>query len=123
MWLMLFPASHTLTVTASDGTNSDTATVTVTVNDINDIIPSCTTPLYYEVNEDVTVGTMVVNGNDFACTDGDTSAGNQLIHYSMTAGDFIVADQLTGGNNQHFFLIVYKIGLYIDYLNNVMSWK
>ena len=102
MWLMFFPASHTLTVTASDGTNSDTATVTVTVNDINDNIPSCTTPLYYEVNEDVIVDSMTVNGNDFACTDGDTSPGNQLIHYSMTAGDFEITDQLTGRSDQFF---------------------
>ena len=103
MWLMLFPASHTLTVTASDGTNSDTATVTVTVNDINDNIPSCTTPLYYEVNEDEASGTMAVDGNDFACTDGDTSAGNQLIHYSMAAGDFAISDQLTGRSDHDYF--------------------
>ena len=90
-----FPGTHTLTVTASDGTNSITATVSVVVNDINDNIPTCTTPLYYEVAEDTTAGVTVVDGAHYTCTDADSGVANSLIQYSMTAGDFTI-DMNTG---------------------------
>ena len=70
--------------------------MTVTVNDINDNYPSCTSPLYYEVAEDTVSGVRVVDGSDFGCTDADSGPTNNQIRYSMTAGDFAITDDVTG---------------------------
>jgi len=56
-------ASHTLTVTASDGTLSDTAVITVNVNNLNDNAPNIVDATV-SLNENVAAGTAVVNVSD-----------------------------------------------------------
>lgn len=67
---------HTVTITANDGTNSNTATMDITITDYNDNPPVCTSPLHYSIDEDHAL-TVVIDGVDMACSDVDSIQGEQ----------------------------------------------
>lgn len=73
----------TLTVTVSDGVNSVTNDIVITINDINETAPVIgeITPIEYTENVNIPAGTVVATA---AATDADTSAE---ITYSITAGN------------------------------------
>ena len=74
-----------LTVQASDGTRTDTASVTIDVNNLNDndpLINDVTT----DVDENAANSTSVTNLND-ANTGNDTDADGDTLTYSITAGN------------------------------------
>ena len=75
---------HVLTVQASDGTRSDTASVTINVNNLNDtgpVINDVTT----DIDENAINSTVVTNIND-ANTGNDTDTDGDALTYSITAG-------------------------------------
>ncbi len=77
--------SFTLTVTASDGTLSDTAAITVNLNNLNDNAPNITDATV-AIDENSANTTAVTNVSDsFTGTDFDRDA--QAITYSITAGN------------------------------------
>ena len=74
-----------LSIQASDGTRSDTASVTVDVNNLNDndpLINDVTT----DVDENATNSTSVTNLDD-ANTGNDTDADSDPLTYTITAGN------------------------------------
>ena len=76
---------YVLTVEATDGTNTDTAAVTVDVTNVNDnapLIDDVTT----SVAEDAANTTVVTNLNE-ANTGNDTDLDGQALSYSITAGN------------------------------------
>ena len=76
--------TYPLTITASDGTNSDSADITINVAQTADQSPSISNKLIY-VEESVTAGTTLV---DFAdASGGDTDADGQDLTYSITSGN------------------------------------
>ena len=90
-------SSYTLTVTSSDRGSTpqtDTTTVTVSVNDVNDNTPQCTpTAVSVTLREDDPVDTIL---NILSCTDQD-SGTNAALTYTITSvngnaggGDFAV---------------------------------
>ncbi|KAL4226468.1 Protocadherin Fat 4 [Mactra antiquata] len=89
--------SYTLIVHAVDKEATfltGTATISFTVNDVNDIEPICTSSLYTgSVSEDAMVGTSVAT---VTCSDSDSTVGN-ILTYSITSGhtDFSI-DSNTG---------------------------
>ncbi len=77
--------SFTLTVTASDGTLSDTAAITVNLNNLNDNAPNIVDATV-AIDENSANATAVTNVSDsFTGTDFDRDA--QAITYSITAGN------------------------------------
>ncbi len=77
--------SFTLTVQASDGTLSDTAAITINLNNLNDNAPNIVDATV-AVDENSANGTAVTNISDsFTGTDFDRD--NQAITYSITAGN------------------------------------
>ena len=84
---------HTVIVTASDGTNSITVNMVITITDVNDNPPACTSPLHYELDEDHTL-TEVISGGDMACTDVDTTLGEQF-SFATAVSPFTI-DAATG---------------------------
>ena len=79
--------SHSLVIEASDqdpvSPLSSTATLVVTVTDINDNAPSCNPSVYgASVNESVAIGTMIVQ---LSCSDADLSP-NIISSYVITTG-------------------------------------
>ncbi|MFM9888153.1 MAG: cadherin repeat domain-containing protein, partial [Burkholderiales bacterium] len=77
--------SFTLTVTASDGSLSDTAAITVNLNNLNDNAPNIVDATV-AINENSANTTAVTNISDsFTGTDFDRDA--QAITYSITAGN------------------------------------
>ncbi len=77
--------SFTLTVTASDGTLSDTAAITVNLNNLNDNAPNIVDATV-AIDEDSANATAVTNVSDsFTSTDFDRDA--QALTYSITAGN------------------------------------
>ncbi|XP_078609705.1 protocadherin Fat 4-like isoform X2 [Branchiostoma floridae x Branchiostoma japonicum] len=77
-------ASYSLVVTADDGgTTLDTATVVITVNDINDNAPVC--PTFYSVLvSDATLTNSIIE--TVVCTDADISP-NIAMSYSIVTGN------------------------------------
>ena len=76
---------HVLTVQASDGTRTDTASVTIDVNNLNDndpLIDDVTT----DVDENAANSTIVTNIND-ANTGNDSDTDGDVLTYSITAGN------------------------------------
>ncbi|XP_069101569.1 cadherin-23-like [Argopecten irradians] len=110
--------NHQLLVTAYDGTNYVTATVTITVNDVNEVAvfgSSTYTPTFAE---NQAIGTTLVQ---VAATDGDASTFG-TITYSISSGDgasYFTIDSSTGAitasvvidyeANQYFSLIVQAV--------------
>ncbi len=77
--------SFTLTVTASDGTLSDTGSITVNLNNLNDNAPNIVDATV-AIDENSANATAVINVSDsFTGTDFDRDA--QTITYSITAGN------------------------------------
>ena len=76
---------HVLTVQANDGTRSDTASVTIDVNDLNDNDPVIN-DVSTDVDENAPNSTIVVNLND-ANTGNDTDGDGDALTYSITAGN------------------------------------
>ena len=70
--------AYEVIVTASDGTNSDTQTITVTVTDVNDNTPVITSDASIDVAENT-----AATGLTVTATDADASA---VITYSVTGG-------------------------------------
>ncbi len=77
--------SHVLTVEASDGENTDNATITVNVTNVNDNAPTIANAST-SIDEDKPAGTDVININD-STTGNDTDADSNAITYSITAGN------------------------------------
>ena len=76
-------SSHSLTVQVFDAILSDTATVTVTVTDVNDVTPFFAASSYSaSVDNDVVIGTTVL---DIDAIDSDVSSNYNTIVYSFTA--------------------------------------
>ncbi|XP_077984865.1 protocadherin Fat 4-like [Glandiceps talaboti] len=78
--------SYNLPIEATDGDNTDTAMVTVTVTDVNDNSPVFTSTAYRgTVTEEMAAGesifTVLANDDDSALND------NNVIEYTITAGD------------------------------------
>ncbi|XP_060076862.1 protocadherin Fat 4-like [Ylistrum balloti] len=110
--------NHQLLVTAYDGTTYVTATVTITVNDVNEVAvfgSSTYTPTFAE---NQAIGTTLVQ---VAATDGDASTFG-TIAYSISSGDgasYFTIDSSTGAitasvvidyeANQYFSLIVQAV--------------
>ncbi|XP_035677124.1 protocadherin Fat 4-like [Branchiostoma floridae] len=81
-------ASYVLITTATDGgtspTLSSTATVSVTVSDVNDNTPICVPSIYSNtLAESSAAGTVVAN---IACSDNDDGVNSQLT-YTIMSGD------------------------------------
>ena len=91
---------HTLTVEASDGTTTDTATITVNVTDIDETPPSIANTTV-SIAENAMPGDAVIDIND-AITGNDSDADDadgQALQYSITDGNTNSAfaiDQNTG---------------------------
>ncbi|XP_060066225.1 protocadherin Fat 1-like [Ylistrum balloti] len=79
-------ASYELIIEVTDGGTSAltaTSTVTITVSDVNDNSPSCSSaPYVYSVNEQTSATPVTVT--TLACTDGDTGTSLQ---YAITSGN------------------------------------
>ncbi len=73
-------ASYGLTVEVSDGTNTDTAAITVNVGDINEFAPVANDATV-AINEDAANGTSV---HSVVASDADATAN---LTYSITAGN------------------------------------
>ncbi|MFC3912264.1 cadherin domain-containing protein, partial [Pseudaeromonas sharmana] len=100
---------HVLTVTASDGSLSDTATVTINVGNINDNAPNVLDSSV-TVAESTAAGTVLVNVND-SYTLNDTDRDGQAIRYQITGGNaagLFVIDSATGA-------ISLATGQHLDY--------
>ncbi|CAD5111750.1 DgyrCDS1029 [Dimorphilus gyrociliatus] len=64
---------------------TSTAAVTVTVNDLNDVVPTCDPSVYYaSINENTAVSTSLLQ---FSCTDTDNTASFKALTFSITSGD------------------------------------
>lgn len=77
--------TYTIQVKAVErgGTNSATATLTVSVTDVNDVKPSCNLDTFAEtVNEDKSVGYAILT---LTCTDGDVTS--TTLTYAISVGD------------------------------------
>lgn len=87
--------TYTITVEASDGSNTGTGTITVNLRDINDIPPSCSPATHATtIPEGSALGTVVVA--DLSCSDGD--AGTTLVYStSSNPGPIKFATSATGG--------------------------
>ena len=77
--------THSLTVQASDGTNIDNATITISVTNVNDNAPAIDNAST-SVDEDKPAGFNIININD-STTGNDTDADGNAITYSITAGN------------------------------------
>jgi hypothetical protein len=77
--------SHALTVQASDGTNTDNATVTVSVSNVNDNDPAIANAIQ-PVAENAAAGSSILNIND-SNTGTDNDPDNDALSYSITAGN------------------------------------
>ena len=77
--------SFTLTVTASDGTLSDTAAITVNLNNLNDNAPAIA-DASVALDENSANGTAVVNVSD-SFTGTDLDRDGDAITYSITGGN------------------------------------
>ena len=77
--------NHTLTVQASDGENTDNASITVAVTNVNDIAPDIANAST-SVDEDKPAGFNIININDNT-TGNDTDADGNAITYSITSGN------------------------------------
>ena len=76
-------ASHVLTLTVSDGVNtSDTQTVTISINDLNDILPVITAALAFSIDENSENGTAV---GTVLATDADVTA-TTFSSWTITGG-------------------------------------
>jgi hypothetical protein len=76
-------SSHSLTVQIFDAILSDTAIVTVTVTDVNDVTPLFAASSYSaSVDNDVVIGTTVL---DIDAIDSDVSSNYNTVVYSFTA--------------------------------------
>ncbi|MEQ1629534.1 MAG: hypothetical protein ABL873_03405, partial [Gallionella sp.] len=86
-------STYVVQISASDGVNSVTKIITVTVNDVNDTPPVITTPTTFNVNENVAFSVPL------SSTDVDTvgiNPANFIISSGADAGQFsIVATNLT----------------------------
>lgn len=83
------------TVTDQNG-NSDTATVTVTINPVNDA-PVVTGPASQSYNEDVTRVFSTANGNSISVADVDAGTGTLTMTLNVGAGNgTLTLAQLTG---------------------------
>ncbi|KAL3853661.1 hypothetical protein ACJMK2_017186 [Sinanodonta woodiana] len=70
---------------SSPGPLSSTYTLTVSITDVNDKTPSCTSSLYSaSVSEDASSGTSVTQ---ITCTDNDFSSPNKDLSYAITNGN------------------------------------
>ena len=80
--------SYTLTVTASDGTTTNTAEITVNVTNIDETPPSIDNA-QASIAEDAILGAEVIDINDANTSDdSDTDDANgQALQYSITAGN------------------------------------
>jgi hypothetical protein len=76
---------HILTVEASDGTGTDTALITIDVNNLNDIDPLINDAVT-AIDENAANGTNVFNVND-ANTGTDTDGDGAALNYSISAGN------------------------------------
>ena len=89
--------TYTLTVHTIDrGTPARTATATVslTVSDVNDVTPSCTSSLYTgTVPENAVTNTVVAT---VVCTDGDLSVGNTVTYSITSAHTEFIVDSTSG---------------------------
>ena len=77
-------ASYTLTIEALEegGTNSATVSATITIDDVDDSPPVCTTQIFsVSVDEDATIPYTVTT---LGCTDADSSS---TISYTLSSGD------------------------------------
>ncbi|KAK7101636.1 hypothetical protein V1264_019985 [Littorina saxatilis] len=76
--------SHTLTITASDGTRTDVTTVQVTVTDVNEHPPVfvATTPYLVSLPEDSSIGTTVKDVNA-----ADADLGSTTLIFTITTGN------------------------------------
>jgi hypothetical protein len=88
---------HVLTVQASDGTNADTAPITIDVNNLNDNDPLINDAAA-NIDENAANGTNVFNVND-ASTSNDNDGDGDALSYSITAGNpsgLFAIDNTTG---------------------------
>ncbi|XP_066284596.1 protocadherin Fat 4-like [Branchiostoma lanceolatum] len=104
-------ASYVLIATATDGgtspTRSSTATVSVTVSDVNDNTPLCTPSIYRNtLAENANAGTVVAT---ILCSDNDDGVNSQLT-YTIMSGD--TQGQFTMGTTG-----ILTIGTGLDYEN------
>ncbi|XP_066291062.1 cadherin EGF LAG seven-pass G-type receptor 2-like [Branchiostoma lanceolatum] len=77
-------ASYTLVLTADDGgTTLDTATVLITVSDLNDNAPDCPTFYSVLVSDDALTNSII---QTVVCTDADISPNN-VMSYSIVTGN------------------------------------
>ncbi|KAK3800494.1 hypothetical protein RRG08_043813, partial [Elysia crispata] len=75
-------------VAVSDGSRSATATLTLTLEDINDNRPTCSPSIVYQTVVEETSGSTVAT---LVCTDNDSSfEGNNQLTYTLTSADFSV---------------------------------
>ena len=97
----------TATPTAGQGL-SDARTVTITVNDVNDFDPVFRNGAEHTetISEEMAVGTTVVSTNPAPARDGDATAANRDLEYSIvrvtsggvvTGAEFFTLDTSTGG--------------------------
>ena len=77
--------SHTLTVQASDGSNTDNATLTISVTNINDNTPVVADEVV-EALETITPGTEIADLKDNLTTN-DNDRDGDAISYSITSGN------------------------------------
>nr|XP_023822931.1 protocadherin-16-like [Salvelinus alpinus] len=91
-------ARYSLTVTALDGGSpalSSTATVEVTLLDVNDHSPQFTSPSYTaDLSEDVSIGSRVL---EVSATDLDQGSNSQVLYFlSLGSQGMFIIDQHTG---------------------------
>ncbi|OWF51636.1 Cadherin EGF LAG seven-pass G-type receptor 3 [Mizuhopecten yessoensis] len=90
--------SHELVIKVSDGGNSvltATSTVTITVTDVNDNSPTCSSaPYVFSVNEQTSATPVTVT--TLACTDGDAGTSLQYAIASGNSDTCFALDALTG---------------------------
>ncbi len=79
-------SSYSLTIEATDGTNlAATATLDITLADVNDKTPNCTfSPYSFNIDEDAAVAATV--GSTISCSDDDTDANAFLTYYWSPSG-------------------------------------
>jgi hypothetical protein len=95
-------SSHALTVQASDGTNTDNATVTVSVSNVNDNDPVLADEII-EILETINAGTLITDLQD-SITSNDIDQDGDSITYSITSGNdenLFAISPSTGRNNAY----------------------
>ena len=79
---------HTVTVEASAGGHKVKTTVTITITDINDNIPTFSSPMYIaNIIENSKINTEVVTSHGISATDSDATPANNVFSYSISDGN------------------------------------